>query len=318
MSLLKYLGQRLVYGFIVLVIMISFVFIVMRLVPGDVVALQLAGAGAVSEEQISQMRAELGLDLPVWTQFVDWMKNAVTGDLGNSLWSKLPVTEMIGERIMITLQLAFMAIVLAIIIAIPAGIYSAMKRNTWIDNTIRVIAIGGLSIPNFWFALLLIIFLSLTFNWIPPLGYQSFLTNPIVNLQQMFLPALVLALSLSASIVRMTRSSLLEVLHADFIRTIRAKGAKEKIVIIKHALRNSLISIVTLIGLQIGFLLGGTVIIESIFSLPGIGSLIFESVTKRDYPVVQATVLVYGALFMLVNLIVDMAYGWIDPRMRPS
>ncbi|RFU65265.1 nickel ABC transporter permease [Peribacillus glennii] len=316
--MVNYVIKRSVYGLIVLLIMISFVFIVMRLVPGDVVALQLSGAGAVSEEQIAQLRSELGLDKSVWAQFLDWTKNAVTGDLGKSLWSKMPVTTLIAERITVTLQLAFMAITMAILIAIPAGIYSAMKRNTWIDHMIRVIAIGGLSIPNFWFALLLIIFLSLFFGWIPPLGYQSFFSNPIVNLQQMILPALVLALSLSASIVRMTRSSLLEVLHADFIRTIRAKGAKEKLVIMKHALRNSLIPVITLIGLQVGFLLGGTVIIESIFSLPGIGSLIFEGVTKRDYPVVQATVLVYGALFMIVNLIVDIAYGWIDPRMRPD
>lgn len=316
--MVNYLIKRLLYGIIVLLIMISFVFIVMRLVPGDVVTLQLSDAGAVSEEQVEQLRAELGLDKPVWQQFINWTKHAVTGDLGNSFWSKLPVSTLIADRITVTLQLAFMSIVLAVLIAIPAGIYSAMKRNSWIDHSLRIIAIGGLSIPNFWFALLLIVFLSLFFGWIPPLGYQSFFDNPLVNLQQMIFPAIVLALALSASIVRMTRSSLLEVLNADFIRTIRAKGAREKLVILKHAFRNSLVPVITLIGLQVGFLLGGTVIIESIFSLPGIGSLVYESVTKRDYPVVQATVLVYGGLFMLVNLIVDIAYGWIDPRMRPN
>lgn len=311
-----YLVRRLFYGILVLAIMVTFVFVAMRLVPGDVVALQLADAGGVTEEQIAEMKRQLGLDKSIFGQLTDWTLNAVRGDLGTSLWSSTPVTQQIGERLPVTLQLATLSMILAIVIAIPVGIISAMKRNTWIDNSLRVLAIIGLSIPNFWLALLLIVFLSLVFGWIPPLGFRSFFEDPWINMQQMFLPAIVLGLSLSASIVRMTRSSLLEVLHSDFIRTIRAKGAKEKLVIFKHAFRNSLVSVVTLIGLQVGYLLGGTVIIESIFALPGVGSLVFESVARRDYPLVQATVLLYGAIFIIVNLIVDITYGYIDPRMR--
>lgn len=314
----EYAVRRLLYGIVVLFIMVTFVFVVMRLVPGDVVKLQLADAGAVTEEQIEAIEAELGLDKSIGAQLLDWASHAIRGDLGTSLWSKQPVTEMILERLPVTLQLTGMAVVIAIVIGIPIGVISAVKHHSFVDNFLRITAIGGLSIPNFWLGLILITVLSIFFNWIPPLGYQPFTENPIVNFQQMILPAIVLAVALSASIIRMTRSALLEVLHSDFIRTVRAKGAKERLVIYKHALRNSLVSIITLIGLQIGTLLGGTVVLESIFSLPGLGSLIFETVSARDYPVVQSTVLVFGGMFLLVNLFVDMMYGWVDPRIRNS
>mgnify|MGYP001430062438 CR=1 FL=1 len=316
--MLEYAGRRLLYGILVLLLMVTFVFVVMRLVPGDVVMLQLADAGAVTEEQIQAIEKELGLDKSIGAQLADWVVHAMRGDLGTSLWSKKPVAEMIVERLPVTLQLTGMSVIIAILIGIPIGVISAVKHNSILDNLLRVLAVGGLSIPNFWLGLILITVLSIFFNWIPPLGYQSFLENPLVNLQQMILPAIVLAVALSASIIRMTRSALLEVLHSDFIRTVRAKGAKESLVIYKHALRNSLVSVITLIGLQIGTLLGGTVVLESIFSLPGLGSLIFETVSVRDYPVVQSTVLVFGGMFLLVNLFVDVMYGWIDPRIRNS
>ena len=316
--MLEYAGRRLLYGILVLLLMVTFVFVVMRLVPGDVVMLQLADAGAVTEEQIQAIEKELGLDKSIGAQLADWVVHAMRGDLGTSLWAKKPVAEMIVERLPVTLQLTGMSVIIAILIGIPIGVISAVKHNSILDNLLRVLAVGGLSIPNFWLGLILITVLSIFFNWIPPLGYQSFLENPLVNLQQMILPAIVLAVALSASIIRMTRSALLEVLHSDFIRTVRAKGAKESLVIYKHALRNSLVSVITLIGLQIGTLLGGTVVLESIFSLPGLGSLIFETVSSRDYPVVQSTVLVFGGMFLIVNLIVDLLYGWIDPRIRNS
>jgi len=312
----EYIIRRLLYGILVLIIMVTFVFIVMRAVPGDVVLLQLADAGSVSEEQVETLKTELGLNKSIGAQLVDWIAGIVRGDLGSSLWSKQPVTELIAERLPVTLQLTFMSVIIAILIGIPVGVISAVKHNSFIDNILRLTAVGGLSIPNFWLGLLLLTGLSLIFNWIPPLGYIPLTENPKVNLQQMILPSLVLAVTLSASIVRMTRSALLEVLHSDFIRTVRSKGAKEYIVIYKHALRNSLVSVITLIGLQVGTLLGGTVVLESIFSLPGLGSLIFETVTVRDYPVVQSTVLVFGAMFLLVNLVVDVMYGWVDPRIR--
>ena len=313
--MIEYIVRRLIFGILVLFIMTTFIFIIMRAVPGDVVTLQLANSGA-SPEQMDALKAEMGLDKSVLGQLVDWVQAAVRGDLGNSLWSGKEVSQIILDRLPVTIQLAIMSIVLAIIIGIPIGVISAVKQNTFIDHFLKIISIGGLSIPNFWLGLILLTVLSLALNWIPPLGFQSFAANPIVNLQQMFLPAICLAITLSASIVRMTRSAVLEVLHSEFIRTVRAKGAKEGIVIFKHALRNSLVSVITLIGLQIGYLLGGTVVLESIFALPGLGSLIFESVLVRDYPIVQSTVLVFGAMFLLVNLMVDVMYGWVDPRIR--
>lgn len=313
--MIEYIVRRLIFGIFVLLIMTTFIFIIMRAVPGDVVTLQLANSGATLE-QMEALKAELGLDKSVFSQLIDWGKNAIQGDLGNSLWSGKEVSQIILDRLPVTIQLAIMSIILAIIIGIPIGVISAVKQNTFIDHFLKVISIGGLSIPSFWLGLILLTVLSLALNWIPPLGYQSFAENPVVNLQQMFLPAICLAITLSASIVRMTRSAVLEVLHSEFIRTVRAKGAKEAVVIFKHALRNSLISVITLIGLQIGYLLGGTVVLESIFALPGLGSLIFETVLVRDYPIVQSTVLVFGAMFLLVNLMVDVMYGWIDPRIR--
>lgn len=313
--MVEYIVRRLIFGIFVLFIMTAFIFVIMRAVPGDVVTLQLANSGATIE-QMEELKAEMGLDKSVLGQLTDWITNAFRGDLGNSLWSGQEVSQIIVDRIPVTIQLAVMSIILAILIGIPIGVISAVKQNTIIDHLLKVISVGGLSIPNFWLGLILLTVLSLALNWIPPLGYQSFTENPFVNLQQMMLPAICLAITLSASIVRMTRSAVLEVLHSEFIRTIRAKGAKERIVIFKHALRNSLVSVITLIGLQVGYLLGGTVVLESIFALPGLGSLIFESVLARDYPIVQATVLVFGAMFLLVNLIVDVMYGWIDPRIR--
>lgn len=315
-DLVEYIFRRLLYGGIVLFIMVIFIFVVMRAIPGDVVMLQLADASNVSEEQIAALKTELGLDKSIAGQFMDWLKGVFQGDFGQSLWSSRSVTEMIAARLPVTLELTFLSSIIAILIGIPIGVISAVKHNTMTDHLLRIVSIGGISIPNFWIGLVVLLFLSLVFNWIPPLGYQSFTANPIVNMQQMFLPAFCLAITLCASIVRMTRSSILEIMHSDFIRTVRSKGVKESIVVYKHSLRNSLISVITIIGLQIGTLLGGAVVIESIFSLPGLGNLIFESVNSRDYPVVQASVLIFGAMFLLVNLLVDITYGWIDPRIR--
>jgi peptide/nickel transport system permease protein len=314
--LFEYIVRRIIYGLLMLLVMTVFTFVVMRLVPGDVVTLQLAQAGVVSEEQMAALKSEMGLDKPVWQQLLIWLKGALQGDLGNSLWSQQPVMDMIAKRLPVTLELVGLSVILSLLVGIPLGVVAAVKHGKWADQLIRVTAITGLSIPNFWLGLLIITFLSLWFGWIPPIAYRSFLEDPAVNLQKMILPALALAVTLSASTIRMTRSALLEVLHSDFIRTVRAKGASERIVIYKHALRNSLISVVTLVGLQIGILLGGTVVLEYIFSIPGMGSLIFETVSKRDYPVVQACVLIYGGMFILVNLLVDITYGWIDPRIR--
>lgn len=316
--MLQLLGRRAGYGVVVLALMLVFVFGVMRLVPGDAVELQLADAGAVNQEQIQAMKDELGLSDPMPVQLAKWTGNALQGDLGSSLWSGEPVTAMIGDRLPVTFELTLLAMLIAIAIGIPGGVFAAVRRGSWVDGTIRVGSVVGVSIPNFWLGLMLLTLLSLWFNWIPPLGYRALFDDPWTNLQQVILPAIALGVAVSASLARLTRSAVLEVLQADFVRTVRAKGLPERAVVFKHALRNSLISVVTLVGLQLGALLGGTVILESIFSLPGMGSLIFEAVSRRDYPVIQAAVLVYGGTFIVVNILVDVAYGWIDPRVRPA
>lgn len=316
--MIEFVVRRLLSGLVVLFVLSSVLFFVMRAVPGDVVRLQLADAGSVSPERMAEIEAQLGLDEPVLSQYVTWLGNVVRGDFGDSLWERRPVTEMVSERFPVTIELAVLAIVIAVGLGLVIGISSAIRRGTFTDAALRVSSVVGLSVPNFFVALLFITFLSLWFNYVTPLGYERLWDDPWVNLQQMIWPAIALGVSVAAAIARLTRSSMLEVLHADYIRTVRAKGATERLINYKHALRNSLIPIITLIGLQFGALLGGTVILESIYSLPGIGSLVFRAVQQRDYPVIQGCALLYGAIFVAVNIAVDIAYGWIDPRIRRS
>ncbi|MGB5758286.1 MAG: ABC transporter permease [Acidimicrobiales bacterium] len=313
--MLEFVIRRVLAGALVLFLLSTLLFFAMRAVPGDVVKLQLADAGATQEQQ-DRLTTELGLDRPAWRQYVSWLGGVVRGDLGNSLWSKEPVTTMLGRRLPVTIQLTVLSIAFAVISGLATGIISAVKRGSLIDGGLRVASVTGLSIPNFWFGLLLLTAMSLWFNWVPPLGYKDLWEDPVANLKQMWMPALALGLSVGAGLARMTRSSMLEVLHADYVRTIRAKGATERMVNYKHVLRNSLVPIITLVGLSFGALLGGTVILENMFSLPGIGGLIFDSVGNRDYPVIQAAAMLYGAIFIAVNIAVDLAYGWIDPRIR--
>lgn len=316
--MIEFVVRRLLSGLVVLFVLSSVLFFVMRAVPGDVVRLQLADAGSVSPERMAEIEAQLGLDQPVLSQYVTWLGNVVRGDFGDSLWERRPVTEMVGERFPVTIELAVLAIIIAVAMGLVIGISSAIRRGTFTDAALRISSVVGLSVPNFFVALLFITFLSLWFNYVTPLGYERLWDDPWVNLQQMIWPAIALGVSVAAAIARLTRSSMLEVLHADYIRTVRAKGATERLINYKHALRNSLIPIITLIGLQFGALLGGTVILESIYSLPGIGSLVFRAVQQRDYPVIQGCALLYGTIFVAVNIAVDIAYGWIDPRIRRS
>jgi len=308
--------RRILSGLLVLFLLSTFLFFMMRAVPGDVVRLQLADAGSVSDERIDELTAQLGLDKPAMEQYVDWLGGAVTGDFGNSLWESRSVVDILAERIPVTFELAILSMVIAVVIGLITGTISAIRRGTASDGLLRFGAVLGLSIPNFWFALIMISSMSIWFGWVQPLGYRQLWDDPLANLQQMIRPAIALGLSVAAAIARMTRSSLLEVLGSDFIRTIRAKGASENLINYKHALRNSMIPIITLLGLQFGALLGGTVILETMFSLPGIGRLVFEAVLQRDYPVIQACAMFYGAIFIFVNIVVDVSYGWIDPRIR--
>lgn len=312
----EYVVRRTLYGVLVVALVTVFVFLTLRLIPGDVVRLQLADAPGVSPEQLAERTAALGLDQPLVTQLLTFLTDAVRGDFGTSFQTGESVTSTIAERLPITLQLGVMALVVGIALGVPLGLLSAVRQNTWIDQSSRVLSVAGLSVPNFWLALILVTYLAIWFGWSPPLVYRTPLEDPVSNFAQMALPALALGVSGMAAIARMLRSSLLEVMRSPFIRTVRSKGASERTVLFTHAVRNSLVPVFSLVGVQIGHILGGTVILESIFGLPGMGSLIFESVQMRDYPVVLGCVVVYGAVFITVNLIVDVLYGVIDPRIR--
>jgi peptide/nickel transport system permease protein len=313
---LEYVVRRGLYGVLVVALVTVFVFLTLRLIPGDVVRLQLADAPGVSPEQIAQRAAQLGLDQSLFTQLLRFLGDAAVGDFGTSFQSGEPVTALIAERLPTTLQLGIMALVVSVALGVPLGLLSAVRQNSWLDQGLRAVSVAGLSIPNFWLGLLLVTYLALWFSWSPPLVYRTPAEDLGSNLVHMALPAIALGVAGMAAIARMLRSSLLEVLRSPFIRTVRAKGAPERTVLFTHAVRNSLVPVFSLIGLQVGHILGGTVILESIFAIPGMGMLIFESVQLRDYPVVLGCVVVYGAVFILVNLVVDVLYGVIDPRIR--
>ncbi|WP_214405526.1 ABC transporter permease [Pseudonocardia lacus] len=314
--MIEYVVRRVLYGLLVIALVTVFVFLTLRLIPGDVVRLQLADAPGVTQEQLDARAAALGLDQPLITQLFKFLGDAFTGDFGISFQSQQPVTSIIAERLPITLQLGLMALVISIALGIPLGLLAAYKQNSWLDQSLRVVSVAGLSIPNFWLGLLLVTYLAIWFSWSPPLVYRSPGEDLVSNLTQMALPALALGVSGMAAIARMLRSSLLEVMRSNFVRTVRAKGAPERTVLFTHAVRNSLVPVFSLIGVQVGGILGGTVILESIFAIPGMGSMIFQAVQMRDYPVVLGAVVVFGAVFVTVNLVVDLLYGVIDPRIR--
>ncbi|MHA6616982.1 ABC transporter permease [Pseudonocardia sp. DLS-67] len=314
--MLEYVVRRGLYGVLVVALVTVFVFLTLRLIPGDVVRLQLADAPGVSPEQIAERAAQLGLDQPLLAQLWRFVADAATGDFGTSFQSGEPVTALIADRLPTTLQLGVMALVVSVVLGVPLGLLSAVRQNSWLDQGLRAVSVAGLSIPNFWLGLLLVTYLALWFSWSPPLVYRTPAEDLGSNLVHMALPAFALGVAGMAAIARMLRSSMLEVLRSPYIRTVRAKGAPERTVLFTHAVRNSLVPVFSLIGLQVGHILGGTVILESIFAIPGMGMLIFESVQLRDYPVVLGCVVVYGAVFILVNLVVDVLYGVIDPRIR--
>lgn len=316
--MIGYTIRRTLYGVLVLLMVTAFVFVVLRLIPGDVVRLQLADSPGVTEEQVDQLTAELGLDQPVLSQFWHFMTGAVTGDLGTSFETRQPVTEVVLARLPATLELGTLAILFSVMLGVPLGMLSAIRSNSILDQCLRLLAVAGMSVPNFWLALLLITYLSIWFGWSQPLVYAPPWENLWSNLSIMAIPALALGTSAMASVTRMLRSSMLEVTQSNFVRTVRSRGAPESLVIFKHVGRSSVLPVFTLLGLQMGNILGGTVILESIFSIPGMGSLIFSAVQTRDYPVVLGCVVFYGAVFILVNLIVDLVYALIDPRIRYS
>ncbi len=294
------------------------VFTVMRLLPGDPALVILSeGDASFTQEELEDLRRQLGTDRPIVVQYVDWIGGLVQGDLGTSIWrSGQPVTKLVGDRVFRTLELAVLAILIAVVFAVPLGVISAIKPDSVIDYFSRVIALVGISIPTFFAGLLVVLVLSRGFGWLPPLGYEDLWDNPWKNLQQMFLPALALGFYDMAFIARVTRSSMMEIIREDYMRTARAKGLGERIVLVRHGLKNAVLPILTISGWQFGRLFGGTVIIESIFKVPGIGTLLIETVFQRDFPTIQAIIIVIAVSIVIINLLVDLLYGLLDPRIR--
>ncbi len=314
----RYIIRRVIVAMPSLAIVTVLIAGLLRLQPGDVVMARLSESGYLTQEDVDEMRAELGLDKSFPVQYVDWVTGVLQGDLGVSLWTGRDVLETLATRSRVSIQLALMSMVVAICTAIPLGIISAVKQDSWMDYIARLFSITGLSVPDFFLATMLLYVLSVWVGWLPDFGYTPPWEDPWANMQAFVFPALIVGYRLSAITARMTRSAMLEVLRQDYVRTARAKGLVERIVIFKHALRNALIPVITIIGSQLTFLLGGLVIIEVVFSLPGVGTLGFEAIQVRDYPVVQGVVFFTAILFITSNLLVDLSYAIIDPRIRYS
>jgi peptide/nickel transport system permease protein len=292
------------------------VFVLVRFVPGDAVTMWVGQEGTMRPEVQATLRKMFGLSDPMYIQYVNWLGDVARGNLGYSFRSRLPVLPSLLQALPITIELALLAMLLSAAVALPLGVISAVRRNASADVSARLLGLIGLSMPSFWIALLLILFTSTTLHWLPSLIYVSFVEDPIENLKQFALPAIALALPLMAIVMRMTRSAMLEVLDQDYVRTARGKGLPESSILTHHALRNAWIPIITVLGIQLGRLLGGAVIIEQIFGLPGVGSLFISAIGERDYPMVQGAVLMMGLLFIFVQLVVDISYAYIDPRIR--
>jgi len=293
------------------------VFFLLRVMPGDVVEVMLLGeGGAVPQHVIQEERVRLGLDRPLYVQFFKWMAGVVQGDFGYSMWTGKPVAYEIGIRLELSLQVAVMATILAVLIALPLGTISAIFKDTWIDYTIRIISIAGLAIPSFWLGMIIILSLLTLFSWHPPLTFTPLFENPAANLSQLIWPALAVGYRYSAVATRMTRSSILEVLQEDYIRTARAKGVFERLVVARHAMRNAMLPVVTVIGLEFAFLIGGLVVTEQVFNLNGLGKLFVQAATRGDYNLVQGLVLLVATFFIVVNFLIDLLYAALDPRIR--
>ena len=306
--------RRLLTSIIVLFMVTLLVFGALHIIPGDPTTLML-GMEA-TEDARQALRHQLGLDLPVHIQYLTWLGKVLRGDLGQSLALKDDISKLLLQRLPTTIPLAVLTMLIAVVIALPAGVLSALKRSSKTDWLISVFAFAGLSFPNFWVGVLLILVFSLYLRVLPPGGYVSIMDDPAEGIRRLLMPAVALGAALAASLTRMTRSSMLEVMGQDYIKTARAKGLAERTVIVAHALRNALIPTVTVMGLQIGQLLGGALIIEEIFSLPGVGRLTIHAVYDRDFPLVQGAVLFIAMVFTMVNLLVDILYVYLDPRIH--
>ena len=319
----RYIVKRILLVIPTLVGAAALVFLLMRLIPGDICVVRLgSGGGTFDARAVATCHAQLGLDRPVFLQFVDFVWGFFRGDFGTSMWSGKPVAYEIAARFPISLQICIMAVVISNIIAIPLGTISALKQDRPIDFVIRTISIAGLATPSFWLGILLILAIldisQAVFGtpWMPPIDYVPIWQDPLRNLSMVILPALTVGYRYSAVTMRMTRSAMLEVLREDYIRTARAKGLAEQLIINRHALKNALLPVVTLIGIEFAFLIGGLVVTEQVFNLNGIGRLFVLSVQNQDYTLTQALVMLVVAVFVITNLLVDVLYAWLDPRIR--
>jgi peptide/nickel transport system permease protein len=313
-----YVAKRLLLIVPTLLGVASLVFVIMRVIPGDVALLILGGdqAGAIDKAQLDALHHQLGLDQPVLVQFATWLWGVLRLDFGTSLWTGRPVIEELLIRLPLSLELALLATLVSVVLAIPFGLLAAVHRDGWIDYVIRVVSIGGLAIPSFWVGILVILFLVIYFGWGPPLEFTPPWVDPWANLQQMVWPVVTVGYRYAAVTARMTRSTLLEVMREDYIRTAWAKGLRERAVVVRHALKNAMLPVVTLIGTEFAFLIGGLVVTETVFTLNGVGRFVVDAVAHRDYPVVQALVFLIALGFVLVNLLIDLSYAWFDPRIR--
>jgi peptide/nickel transport system permease protein len=310
----RYIAKRLLIAIPSLLIASVVVFALPRLIPGDAVQLMLEEKAYAKD--IEELRAKLGLDRPLHVQYVEWAGRAVRGDLGESLWTRRPVLEEIGNRLPITLELALIALAISLLIALPVGIVAAVRQDSLGDLVARSVAILGLSVPGFWLATLVIVLPAIWWNWRPSSDFTPFTVDPVANLRHMWLPAVVLGIASAAALMRLTRGMLLEVLRQDYVRTAWAKGLAERAIVFKHALRNGIIPVVTLLGTQLPQIIGGTVVIETIFGLPGMSRFLFDAINQRDYPVIQGVNLVVVSTVVMVNLTVDALYAVLDPRIR--
>ena len=313
-----YLAKRLLLVIPTLLGVASVVFVIMRVIPGDVALLILGGddGGRIDRAQLAAMHRQLGLDQPLLVQFGHWLWGVLHFDFGNSLWTGRPVMEELVVRLPLSLELAVLATIVSVLLAIPLGMVAAVRQDTWVDYVVRVVSIGGLAIPSFWVGILIILLLVIYFGWGPPLEYTLPWVDPWANFQQMVWPVVTVGYRYAAVTTRMTRSTLLEVLRDDYIRTAWAKGLGERAVVFRHALKNAMLPVITLIGTEFAFLIGGLVVTETVFTLNGVGRFVVDAVAHRDYPVVQALVFVIAFGFVVVNLLIDLTYAWFDPRIR--
>jgi peptide/nickel transport system permease protein len=295
----------------------TLVFLIMRVIPGDVALLILGGdQGQIDQKQLVAMRQQLGLDQPLYVQFGTWLWGVLRFDFGKSLWTGQPVISELAIRLPLSLELALLATMVSVIISIPLGMIAAVRQDSWVDYLVRVVSIGGLAIPGFWVGILCILFLVIVFGWGPPLEFTPPWISPWANFQMMIWPVLTVGYRYAAVTTRMTRSTMLDVLREDYIRTAWAKGLRERAVVVRHALKNSMLPVITLVGTEFAFLIGGLVVTETVFTLNGVGRFVVDAVAHRDYPVVQALIFLTAFSFVIVNLLVDLTYAWFDPRIR--